>query len=534
MERSSGVLMHITSLPGNFGIGRFGEQAIRFAKFIKACGFSYWQVLPFGPVGYGNSPYQCYCAFAGYHAMIDPKELVKDGLLYEYELKVFDYNGGNYTVDYEFANLKSLDMMQFAYTRITQELRDEINLFALKNSEWLIDYALFMSLKTKFDQKPFWEWPDKGLIKRDKTAINDAMITERESIEFWKFIQFIFFRQWERTKKEINDIGIQIIGDMPIYVSRDSSDLWASPDLFKVDENLCPTVVAGVPPDYFSVDGQLWGNPIYDWDKMEQEDYAWWIRRIASAKDLFDWVRIDHFRGFESYWEVPANDLTAIGGVWRNGPGMKLFNMVSKVLGDVNIIAEDLGDVNDDVRAFLKESRFPGMKVLQFAFGDDTDNEYLPHNHIPNCVAYTGTHDNNTTLGWLWEAGEEERAYILEYCGFTAPNWGNGGSYSESIKAIIRTLWQSCAMLTIIPIQDICGFGSDARMNIPGTLSDNWKFRITSEAIDTIPVKSWCEFNCTFKRTKSSQNTEGYVKGQSAGFDDELLSLHNLLDDIEY
>ncbi len=508
MERASGVLMHITSLPGKEGIGKFGEQAIRFAKFLKEAGFSYWQVLPFGPVGFGNSPYQSFCSFAGYHSMIDPRELIKDGLIYEYELKCFEYKGGNYTVDYDFANNNSLDMMRFAFPRVTIQMQDEINDFALKNSEWLEDYALFMALKYRYGQKAFWEWPNVLLIKRDPKAISDAISEEREAISFWKFIQFIFYRQWEKTKKEINEIGIKIIGDMPIYVARDSSDLWASPELFKLDETLIPTVVAGVPPDFFSIEGQLWGNPIYNWEIMQEDGFSWWINRISASLSMYDYVRIDHFRGFESYWEIPFKDKTAIGGVWKKGPAMKLFDKVREVFGQANIIAEDLGDIDDDVRKFLENSGYPGMKVIQFAFDPDSDSEYLPHNYTKNCVAYTGTHDNNTSLGWLWDASEKERTFALSYCGFEGDNWSKGGTDSASIKAITRSLWQSCSNLVISPIQDLCGFGSDARMNIPGTLSENWKFRLTQEAFGTISSESWKKFNLTYKRTEPNKKIE--------------------------
>lgn len=512
MERSCGVLMHITSLPGKEGIGKFGAQAVRFAEFLKDAGFTYWQVLPFGPIGFGNSPYQSYSAFAGYPGFIDPQGLKNDGLLYDYELKVFEYHGCEYSVDYDFVNTKSLDMLHFAYPRISLEMQSEINMFAEENKAWIDDYALFMALKCRYDNKAFWEWPNKELVVRDPKAIEDAKNEEREAISFWKFVQYIFFKQWKQTKSEINALGIKIIGDMPIYVSRDSSDLWGSPSLFKLDEELNPTVVAGVPPDFFSKDGQLWGNPIYDWEKMEEDGFAWWVRRIESALKMYDWIRIDHFRGFESYWEVSANEKTAKTGVWKKGPAMKLFNIIKETFGDTNIIAEDLGDVNDDVRKFLVDSGYPGMKVMQFAFDPLVDSEYLPHNYLPDSVAYTGTHDNNTTLGWLWAASEDEREFALRYCGFESDDWGKGGNESASLRAIIRTLWQSSSNLAIVPIQDLCGYGCDARMNIPGTASENWTFRITKDALYSIPVSKWKVFNITFRRTKLDEIKESIEK----------------------
>ncbi|MHB1454930.1 MAG: 4-alpha-glucanotransferase [Saccharofermentanales bacterium] len=500
MERSSGVLLHITSLPGKGGIGKFGAEAVRFAEFLKNAGFTYWQVLPFTPVGEGDSPYMAYSAFAGYIALIDPQGLVDEGLLYPYELKIFEYHGGEYLTDYAFAFSRAMDMLKFAYLRIKSGHRARINEFAARNSHWLDDYALFMSVRERFGGLPFWMWPDQALARREKEAMTTALIDEQANVDFWKFSQFIFYSQWAKTKTAINSLGVRMIGDMPIYVSMDSSDVWAAPHLFKLNEDLTPRVVAGVPPDYFAVDGQLWGNPIYDWDVMEKTGFAWWISRIREALQLFDYVRIDHFRGFESYWEVDATAKTAVKGAWRKGPAMKLFDKVSEVFGDANIIAEDLGDVTDEVRQFLADSRFPGMKVLQFAFDHKLDNEYLPHNYTKNCVAYTGTHDNNTTLGWLWEAEEDDRNFALDYAGYQGSEWGRGGAGSASVYAITRTLWQSPAALAIVPMQDICGFGADARMNVPGTGTGNWRFRITGGQLAEVPAERWKRFNVTFRR----------------------------------
>lgn len=500
MKRSSGVLLHITSLPGHYGIGKFGEEAIKFSLFLRHSGFSYWQVLPFGPVGFGNSPYQTYSAFAGYVALIDPAQLVKDNLLFPYELKVFEYHGGPYTVDYEFAYSKAIDMLKFAFGRISPDMLRAIVEFSEKNKAWLDDYALFMSLKERFNNKPFWEWPDEALISRDKTAIAEAVMIERENIAFWKFSQYIFDKQWQKTKAAINANNIEVIGDMPIYVAHDSSDLWANPELFKMNPDFTPKVVAGVPPDAFCDDGQLWGNPIYDWQYMEKDNFAWWIRRIGAALETFDYIRIDHFRGFESYWEVPFGEPTAVKGKWQKGPAMKLFNQVKAVFGDANIIAEDLGDIDDNVRRFLAKCGYPGMNVMQFAFDPEMESDNVPYNYLHNSVGYTGTHDNNTMLGWLWSATEEERSYALEYCGFEGGDWGKGGVHSCSVKAFIRTLWQTGCNLVIVPVQDLCGYGSDARMNVPGTIGNNWLFRLTHDALNQISSRYWKHFNMVFRR----------------------------------
>ena len=515
MERSSGVLMHITSLPGRGGIGKFGAEAVRFAGLLKDAGFAYWQVLPFTPVGEGFSPYMAFSAFAGAIALIDPEGLVQEGLLYPYELSIFEYHGGEYLTDYPFAYAKAMDMLQFAYLRIRPEHRMRMNAFVEANRHWLDDYSLFMALRDRFGGIPFWLWPDGALTRHEPDAIEAAMEREREKVDFWKFAQFIFYAQWEKTKEAINKLGIRMIGDMPIYVSMDSSDVWASPALFQLNKDRTPRVVAGVPPDYFAAEGQLWGNPIYDWEAMEKDGYAWWISRIREALRWFDAIRIDHFRGFESYWEVDADATTAKGGRWRKGPAMKLFRKVAEEFGQANIIAEDLGDVTPEVRQFLTDSGYPGMKVLQFAFHHLKDSEHLPHHYERNCVAYTGTHDNNTMLGWLWEASEEDRRFALEYCGYQGHEWGRGGPHSGSVRAILRALWQSGAALAVVPIQDICGFGADARMNVPGVGTGNWRFRITRAHLDEIPVDQWRRFNQTFRRIQQAE-TAGHADAAEA------------------
>lgn len=506
MERSSGVLMHISSVPGRWGIGKFGKEILSFAGFLKDAGFGYWQMLPFNPVGEGNSPYMSFSAFAGYIGFIDPEELVSEGLLFPYELKIFEYHGSEYLAEYDFAYSRTLEMLKFAYMRITPAMRKNISDFAEENSAWLDDYALFMSLREKYDNKPYWLWPDNKLVHREAAALSEAVIQNADNISFWKFSQFIFFKQWEKAKTAINDLGIKVIGDMPIYVSLNSSDVWASPEYFKLNDDLTPRVVAGVPPDYFSADGQFWGNPIYDWDNIEADGFRWWIDRIALSLKIFDYVRIDHFRGFESYWEIDAKAKTAKEGQWVKGPALRLFDKVRQSLGEVNIIAEDLGDIDDDIVAFLDSSGFPGMKVLQFGFDADPseDSPHLPHNYIKNCIAYSGTHDNNTTLGWLWETSEEHRSFALDYCGFKG-DWGKGGPYSESVRSMVRALWQSPADIVIVPVQDICGFGSDARMNVPGVMDGNWRFRITNRTIPELPAEDWRKVNSVFKRLKVSR-----------------------------
>lgn len=495
--RTSGVLMHITSLPGKYGIGVMGKEAIRFSKKLCDMGFHLWQVLPLNPVDGSGSPYCSCSAFAGNIALIDPEGLFAEELITESELKENEYSGSVYATDYSFAYPKRLETLKKAYSRINEVTQSLIAIFCEQNP-WVTDFAFYMALKKHYGEKPWWEWDEKHA--RYENAIKDKNSFKNETA-FYVFTQYIFFTQWRRLKETANSMGIRFVGDMPIYVSRDSVDVWSNRGLFQINEkSLAPTHVAGVPPDYFSQDGQLWGNPLYDWDKMEKDGYKWWINRIQSSLKLYDSVRIDHFRAFASYWAVPAESKTAKQGQWIDGPGMKLFAKVKEALGNADIIAEDLGTFGEDVIKLLEDSQFPGMRVIQFGFDPNGDSTHLPHNYPKNSVAYVGTHDNNTILGWLWDASEAERAFALRYCCFGGNSWGDGGPYSGSCRAVIEAVWRSSANTAIVAVQDMCGYGKDARMNIPGTDKENWSFRIGKDGLDGIDMEYFKEINRIYRR----------------------------------
>ena len=494
-KRSSGVLMSISSLPSEYGIGVFGRECVDFAKKIKEMGFSYWQVLPFTPLDYGNSPYGSDSAFAGNELYISPELMVESGYITRHESYTNKYNGSPFTADYFFAREKREHILRLAFSRLDSKVKDEVAVFLSMHG--LFDHCLYRALKHKNGGKKFWEW-EQGASHSDALALVPEL---EQEILYHGFVQYLFYTQWSETKSKINELGIKIIGDMPIYVSRDSVDVWASPELFDIDkETYKPACVAGCPPDYFSEDGQLWGNPLYDWKYHKSQGYEWWIRRIKRQFELYDVLRIDHFRAFASYWAVKGDATTARDGVWKKGPAMSLFKAVKKELGDLPIIAEDLGVFGDDVVKLLKDSGFPGMRIVQFGFDPSDDATHLPHNYPINCVAYTGTHDNNTLLGWLWDASEEERAFALDYVGFDHGDWGQGGFYAPACRKIIESVWRSSASLAIIPFQDICGFGRDARMNIPGDVNGNWRFRTTEGTINNIDVAYFEKINALFRR----------------------------------
>lgn len=497
-ERASGVLMHISSLPSRYGIGVFDGNCTYFADKLSRMNFGYWQVLPFNPVDGSNSPYCSSSAFAGNYMFIDPEQLYKDGLCTEEELNGNFYTGSPYTADYEFASEKRLSLLKSAFSRITPELAGKVKDFADQNS-WLTDFSLYMALKEANGMAPWWKWGEE--YARYETFMKKHRYDFEERSAFWRFVQYIFYSQWKNVKSYINSKGIAVIGDMPIYVSMDSADVWANRKMFLIDDKtLKPQKIAGVPPDYFSKDGQLWGNPLYDWQEMEKDGYSWWLDRIGAAISTYDVVRIDHFRAFASFWQVPAESETARVGEWAKGPGMKLFDKVFERFPDTPIIAEDLGVFGDDVVELLKNTDFPGMKVIQFGFDESSDSSHLPHNSVRNSVNYVGTHDNNTLLGWLWEADEASRRFALDYCGFKGENWGEGGYRSESCRAIIETVWKSVSNTAVIAFQDLCGFGSDARMNIPGIADKNWRFRTTKETIDSVDEAYYKKINRIFKR----------------------------------
>ncbi len=476
MERKSGVLMHISSLFGDYSTGSFGDEAKYFVDFLKESGFSYWQVLPFCLVDECNSPYKSYSSFGGNPYFVDLKKLNQKGLITDEELQSH-LQQTPYSCEFVRLYHTRLNLLMEASKRA--ENKAEIEEF-INGNPYLESFCRFMSLKKVNNELPWYEWKTDEL--------------DEDTLFMWKFIQFEFFAQWKEIKAYANEKGIKIIGDIPIYVSLDSADVWSNRELFLLDNENNPTKVAGVPPDYFSEDGQLWGNPLYNWDKMENDNYKWWRDRISHMLTLFDCVRIDHFRGIESYWAVDGKAETAREGEWVKGPGEKLVKALKETAGDKMIIAEDLGDITAEVEKLVESSGFPGMRVFQFAFLGDHDNPHLPHNYPKNCIAYTGTHDNNTLLGYLWELSEWDRKRMLEYCGYTDSNWENG------YDSILRTMFGSHAGLLILPIQDLLGYGSDTRLNIPGKADGNWSYRITRNQLDGIDKKKFRKLNEMYKR----------------------------------
>lgn len=478
--RSSGILMHITSLPSPYGVGTLGKEAYKFVDFLKKAGQSYWQLLPVGPTGFGDSPYQSYSAFAGNPLLIDIDMLITEGLVAPNDADVMLLAKKDAFADYgQLFSFKHI-VLKKAYAAFSEKGTDEqkakYEKFCRKNKKWLDDYALFMSLKAHFDQAMWTLWEDSYRL-RDKTALADYSAKHSEDIGCWKFMQFKFFSQYKALKKYANKKGIKIYGDMPIYVSMDSSDIWAAPEMFMLNDDNRPTKVAGCPPDDFSPTGQLWGNPLYNWDYMEKTGYKWWIRRVKYSSRLFDLTRIDHFRGFESFYAIPAEDKTAENGEWLQGPGMKLFNAIKANSDDIKLVAEDLGFLTDEVRTMLKEAGYPGMNVLEFAFGGD-DSGYLPHNYVKNSVVYIGTHDNDTALGWYRSCSKAEKKRIRKYLGLKS-----SANDKQIVWALIRACCASVSELSVIQMQDLLCLDSSARMNIPSTIGGgNWAWRMDKNA----------------------------------------------------
>lgn len=482
--------MHITSLPSPYGIGTFGDEAERFVDWLKSAGQSYWQVLPVGPTGYGDSPYQSFSTYAGNPLLIDLDALVRSGMLSQAKCQSADYGADPSYVDFDKVNRTKMALLRDAYKNFEEDAGYVA--FERNEAEWLDDYSLFMALKTENNLVSWTEWSDE-LRFRKPEAIAEARERLKDEIGFWKFIQYTFYSQWDRLKSYANKNGIKIIGDIPIYVALDSSDVWANTPLFEMDERLNPRRVAGVPPDYFSETGQLWGNPLYDWSAMKQEKYSWWISRIKKAAQLYDVVRVDHFRAFDTYWAIPYGDKTAINGKWEQGPGMDLWNEVKTQLGEVNIIAEDLGDIFDSVKELLKASGFPGMRVLQFGFNpESSDNDHLTHRYPPNSVVYTGTHDNSTVMGWYKGADVKSREMCRRYL--------KPMLFEKLNKAFIRELYKSSAGLAVVPMQDVIGLDDRARMNIPSTLGGNWKWRALKKQISPKYAEMMKDFAKTYYR----------------------------------
>lgn len=461
--------MHISSLSSPYGIGSMGKEAREFVDFLKKSGQSYWQILPVCPTSYGDSPYQSFSTFAGNPYFIDLELLREEGLLQKEDYVDVDWESTPDKVNYEAVYYKRYDILRKAADRFIENPSSEYSDFCDEQKEWIYDYALFMALKDANGGVAWTEW-DEDLKKRNPKALEEAKTKYSKEIEFWKIMQFLFFKQWKSLRQYANDRGIEIIGDLPIYVALDSVDVWANPHLFLLDENLEPIDVAGCPPDGFSATGQLWGNPLFRWDVMEEEDYDWWVRRISQACKIYNVLRIDHFRGFDSYYAIPYGADTAMNGEWRIGPGIKLFKALERKIGPQNIIAEDLGYLTDSVRQLLKDSGFPGMKVLEFAFDsrDSNNADYLPHNYPEYCIAYAGTHDNETICGWKKTAAPEDIAYAKDYLKL---------SDDDFCWDMIDRLWATAANTVIIQAQDILELGSESRMNIPSTLGGNWSWR---------------------------------------------------------
>ena len=503
--RASGILLHPTSLPGRFGIGDLGPNAFAFIDALAEAGQTYWQILPLGPTGYGDSPYQCFSAFAGNTLLISPEVVAGDGFLHDDELSDLPAMS-DHKVDYGTVYEWKKQLLASAFERSEQAdpgLISEFETFVHEKGSWLEDYSLYRALKEDNGQRSWQEWPEP-LKLRDAGALHDARERLNRQTLAHKFYQFLFFRQWNAVKRYAGERGIKIIGDIPIFVALDSADVWCAQDQFKLDERGDPIVVAGVPPDYFSKTGQLWGNPIYDWGAMEASGFRWWVERVAATLQMVDAVRMDHFRGFAAAWEVPGKDKTAENGAWVDVPGRALFNTLREAFGTLPVIAEDLGVITPDVESLRDDFGFPGMRILQFAFSGDANNHDLPHNYIRNCVAYTGSHDNDTTVGW-WNSragagstrGAKEIRREHEYC---KRYLGTDGR--EIHWDLIRAVMASVAQTAIVPMQDILGIGSEGRMNLPASSSGNWFWRLRAGEFDRELIDRLREMTETYGRSR--------------------------------
>ena len=479
-KRCSGILMPVSSLPGGYGIGSMGQAARDFVDFLVLAGQSVWQILPVGPTSYGDSPYQSCSAFAGNPYFIDLDQLAADGLLKPEDYAKENWGTNPNYCDYALLYQKRYKVLRKAYAAFLQQrpvpgydtpYSDDWYRFTFLSDAWLPDYCLYMAIKEENKMCDWQTWP-APLRLRDPKALEEFRTGHADELGFWAFVQYEFAKQWQALKAYANSKGIKIMGDIPIYVAADSADAWAGRELFEMDSEGHPRRVAGCPPDYFAEDGQLWGNPLYDWAYHKRTNYAWWVRRVRHALSIYDILRIDHFRGFDEYYSIPYPAKDAVIGDWLKGPGMDLFNTVKEKLGDVDVIAEDLGYLTESVIEMVKESGYPGMKVLQFAFDSREESDYLPHNYERNCVVYTGTHDNDTILGWYYVMSEEDREFSKEYM-------GNAKSTDEELPwDFIRMSMESVANLAVTPMQEFLGLGTEARINYPSTLGNNWKWRL--------------------------------------------------------
>ena len=493
-KRQSGVLMHISSLPGKYGIGSFGQSAYDFVDFLVRTKQRYWQILPLGTTSYGDSPYQSFSAFAGNTYFIDFDILIEEGLLDEAAVKGADFGDDPRKVDYAKIFDARRPIMEKAVARFLKadDLSDYES-FVEQNAAWLEVFAEYMAIKEYFDNLAWTEWPDEAIRRREAASLASYREKLADKLTYHRVTQYLFFKQWLRLKAYANEHHIEIVGDMPIYVAADSADVWAQPHFFKTDAVGKPTCVAGCPPDEFSETGQLWGNPIYDWEAMDKDGYAWWIERLRESFKIYDIVRIDHFRGFESYWEVPAGSETSASGKWVKGPDYKLFAAVKEALGDLNIIAEDLGFMTDEVIELRERTGFPGMKILQFAFNPDDESIDSPHLAPNNSVMYTGTHDNNTVLGWYKdEIDDATRQYMAQYT--------NRKEYETVPHAMLRTIFASVSFMAIATMQDLLELDSAARMNYPSTIGGNWTWRMTAEELNPIVEGELYSLTKTYRR----------------------------------
>jgi len=514
-ERAAGVLLHPTSLPGPYGIGDLGPSAFRFIDWLADSGCKLWQILPLGPTGYGDSPYQCFSAFAGNPYLINPDFLLRDDLLHPDDLVEIP-NFAENSVDYGRIIPWKLNLLERAFIRfrsVHRTVRHEFDRFSAENVSWLPDYALFMALKEANGGGAWSGWP-AALRKRDPEALTEAGQRYADAVGRYMFYQFVFSRQWAALCDYAHQRGIQIIGDIPIFVAYDSADVWANPELFFLDESDQPMVVAGVPPDYFSQTGQLWGNPLYRWDVLKERDYDWWVARFRATLRQVDIVRLDHFRGFAGYWEIPAGNKTAEKGRWAPGPGEDFLSAIKSALSEIStrfstglpIIAEDLGEITPDVIELRDKFDLPGMKILQFGFSGP-DNKFLPHNYpTTNCVAYTGTHDNDTALGWYETAPENERDFARRYLacdpseGSDSSTESHDSSSQEFAENLVRAAWSSVAVYAIAPMQDLLGLRTEARMNFPSTLGGNWSWRLLEEQLSPQLQGRLRELNYLYRR----------------------------------
>lgn len=472
MERGSGILMHISSFPTNYGIGTMGSEAYRFVDFLQKSGQKYWQILPIGPTSYGDSPYQSFSTFAGNPYFIDLDKLREDGALKFEEYADLDWGSDREKVDYEKIFKNRFKVLQIAYSRDRQRKREEIHKFRVENSYWIENYAMFMALKFANNLSMYRTWGD-DLVMRKPEAIIEVYNKLDQEIDFWVYVQFLFYKQWNALKEYANKQGIKIIGDIPIYVAEDSADAWSHNEVLMLEADGTPIKVAGCPPDGYAPKGQLWGNPLYNWDYLKSTNYEWWVQRLTAALKMYDIVRVDHFRAFDAFYAIEYGREDATVGEWLKGPGNDFFNKIREIFGETPaLIAEDLGTITDDVRALLKYSGFPGMKVMQFGFTPGEDSDYLPHNYPKNSVVYIGTHDNDTLKGWFNSQPEHVRRFAVDYLRLTEEeglNWG-------FIKSMLGTVSDTA----IITMQDILDLGSEARMNIPSTMGNNWNWRLKS------------------------------------------------------